>query len=145
MNNQEFDKLARSLKKSSQELALLTAEQKNKALSAVADSLLAHKANILEANNKDLERSRAAGMSEALLERLMLNSSRIDSIVTSINDIISQTDPLGEVTAGWSTKGGLQIRQVRVPLGVVAIIYESRPNVTVDAFCLAFKSGNSIH
>lgn len=144
MNNQEFDKLARSLKKSSQELALLTAEQKNKALSAVADSLLAHKANILEANNKDLERSRAAGMSEALLERLMLNSSRIDSIVTSINDIISQTDPLGEVTAGWSTKGGLQIRQVRVPLGVVAIIYESRPNVTVDAFCLAFKSGNSI-
>ena len=78
------------------------------------------------------------------MDRLRLTSDRIDGIIDSINVVIQQTDPVGQVVAGWTTPNGLRIRQQRVPLGVAAIIYESRPNVTVDAFALAYKSGNSI-
>ena len=125
-------------------LALHTAAQKNRALKSVAAAIAAHKDDIITANKADLDAARARGMSEALLERLMLDAKRIDGIVESMGVVIAQSDPVGEVTAGWNTPGGLSIRQVRVPLGVVAIIYESRPNVTVDAFCLAYKSGNAI-
>ena len=83
-------------------------------------------------------------MKETLVDRLSLDDRRIDSIIESLRTVILQNDPIGEETAGWKTPNGLTIRQVRVPLGVAAIIYESRPNVTVDAFCLAYKSGNAI-
>lgn len=132
------------LRAGSDTLALQTASQKNTALSAVISSINKNRAAILAANAEDVALARSKGMTEALVDRLSLNDKRIDGLIDSIKIIISQTDPIGEETAGWKTPNGMSIRQVRVPLGVVAIIYESRPNVTVDAFALAYKSGNAI-
>ncbi len=133
-----------SLRAGSNELALQTAAQKNIALSSVINSIEKNREAILSANAEDVAAARAKGMTESLVERLALDDKKINSIIDSIRIIISQTDPVGEETAGWKTPGGMTIRQVRVPLGVVAIIYESRPNVTADAFALAYKSGNAI-
>lgn len=132
------------LRAGSNVLALQTAAQKNIALEAVISSINKNRAAILAANAEDVALARSKGTSEALVDRLSLNDKRIDGLIESIKIIISQTDPIGEEVAGWKTPNGMSIRQVRVPLGVVAIIYESRPNVTVDAFALAYKSGNSI-
>ena len=140
----DIDSICKKLRAASEQLALQTAAQKNTALEAVAISIEENRKKILEANAKDVENARAKGMSESLVERLALDDKKISSILDSIKTIISQTDPIGEETAGWKTPQGMTIRQVRVPLGVIAIIYESRPNVTADAFCLAYKSGNAI-
>ena len=139
-----IDEITASLRKGSEVLALQTAAKKNKALEAVAKALNENRASIIAENNEDIKAGRASGLSESLIDRLMLNDSRIDGIIESIHLIISQTDPVGEEIGGWKTPNGMTIRQVRVPIGVVAIIYENRPNVTVDAFCLAYKSGNAI-
>ena len=133
-----------SLRTGSQRLALQTAQQKNAVLEAVAQTLDKRRSEILKANQQDIQVSRANGTKESLIDRLMLDDKRIDGIISSLRIVIAQTDPVGEEVAGWKTPNGLTIRQVRVPLGVMAIIYESRPNVTVDAFCLAYKSGNAI-
>lgn len=133
-----------SLRSASQKLALQNAQKKNAALLVVADALDKNRSSILAANKKDIEAARANGMSESIIDRLMLDDKRINGIVDSLRVVISQTDPVGEEVGGWKTPNGLNIRQVRVPLGVVSIIYENRPNVTVDAFSLAYKSGNAI-
>lgn len=140
----DIDKICSSLRAGSEKLALQNASVKNEALVAVAKALDEKRAEILSSNKIDIENGRASGMSEALIDRLMLNDKRIDGILESLKVVIAQTDPIGEQVSGWKTPNGLEIRQVRVPLGVVSIIYESRPNVTVDVFCLAYKSGNSI-
>ena len=134
----------KTLRSAQAALALHTAAQKNRALQCVADALNKNRNDIIAANKADLEAARVRGMSESVVDRLLLDDRRIDGIVASMGVVIAQTDPVGEVTGGWNTPTGLSIRQVRVPLGVVAIIYENRPNVTVDAFCLAYKSGNAI-
>ena len=139
-----LDIICENLRKGSEELALQNADKKNRSLNAVAKALDTHREEIISANKIDIENGRSNGMSESLIDRLMLDNKRIDSIIESLKNVISQTDPIGEETSGWKTPNGLTIRQVRVPLGVIAIIYESRPNVTVDAFALAYKSGNSI-
>ena len=136
--------LCKSLRQGASVLASFSADEKNRGLKAVASALDAHRQEILAANELDVQRALSEGMKESLVDRLRLTSSRIDGIIDSINIVIQQTDPVGQVVAGWTTPNGLQIRQQRVPLGVAAIIYESRPNVTVDAFALAYKSGNSI-
>ena len=133
-----------SLRTASQKLALQNASVKNMALLAVADALDKNRASIISANKQDIDAARAAGISESIIDRLMLNDKRIDGIIESLRLVIGQTDPVGEEIAGWKTPNGMTIRQVRVPLGVVAIIYENRPNVTIDAFSLAYKSGNAI-
>ncbi|MBR5400684.1 MAG: glutamate-5-semialdehyde dehydrogenase [Treponema sp.] len=133
-----------SLRAASQKLALQNASQKNAALEAVAVALDKNRGSIIAANKLDIDAARAGGMSESIIDRLLLDDKRIDGIVASLRLVIGQTDPVGEELGGWKTPNGLNIRQVRVPLGVVAIIYENRPNVTVDAFSLAYKSGNSI-
>lgn len=133
-----------SLRKGSEQLALQTAQQKNSVLESVAQALDKNRSEILKANELDIQAARANGTKESLIDRLMLDNKRIDGIISSLRIVIAQTDPVGEEVAGWKTPNGLIIRQVRVPLGVMAIIYESRPNVTVDAFCLAYKSGNAI-
>ena len=140
----DIEKITASLKNASSKLALQTASQKNDALLSVSSSIEKNRKIILEANALDVKNARERGMSESLVERLSLDDKKIDSIIDSFKLIISQTDPVGEEIAGWKTPAGMTIRQVRVPLGVVAIIYESRPNVTADAFALAYKSGNSI-
>ena len=133
-----------SLRAASQKLALQNASEKNAALAAVAEGLDKNRASIIAANDEDVKNARNAGISESIIDRLMLNDKRIDGIIDSLRIVISQTDPVGEEVAGWKTPNGMNIRQVRVPLGVVALIYENRPNVTVDAFSLAYKSGNAI-
>ena len=139
-----IDLVCSSLRKGSQLLALQTANEKNIALENVAVALDKNREKIIEANQKDINSARENGIKESLIDRLMLDNKRIDGIIDSLRIVIAQTDPVGEEIAGWKTPNGMNIRQVRVPMGVVAIIYESRPNVTVDAFCLAYKSGNAI-
>lgn len=134
----------KSLREGAEKLTLLTAAEKNKALEAVALALENNRETIIAANKKDIEIARSNGTKESLIDRLTLDDKRITGIIESLKIVLSQTDPIGEEIAGWKTPNGLNIRQVRVPIGVVAIIYESRPNVTVDAFCLAYKSGNAI-
>ena len=140
----DIKKTTDSLRAASQKLALQNACQKNAALNAVADALDKNRASIIAANDTDVKNARAAGISESIIDRLLLDDKRINGIIASLREVIGQTDPVGEEVAGWKTPNGLTIRQVRVPLGVVALIYENRPNVTVDAFSLAYKSGNAI-
>lgn len=134
----------KTLKEGSQKLALQNATQKNNALKAVAQALDKNRKSIIDANKIDIENAQKKGVPDSIIDRLLLNDKRIDGIIESLNIVIAQTDPIGDEIAGWKTPNGMSIRQVRVPLGIVGIIYENRPNVTVDAFCLAYKSGNSI-
>ena len=125
-------------------VAQLTTEQKNAALLAMADALESGMADILEANRADMERERANGMSEGMLDRLMLNENRVRDMAVGLRQVAELPDPIGEVMADWKRPNGLEIRKVRVPMGVIGIIYEARPNVTVDAASLAFKAGSAI-
>ena len=126
-----IDEISLSLKKAASALASHNANQKNDALSKVSDAIDKYRNEIIDANKADLEDAKSKGMSDALLERLMLDSKRIDGILASLKIVISQNDPIGEVVSGWNTPNGMSIKQIRVPLGVISIIYESRPNVTV--------------
>lgn len=135
---------AAAAKAASTVVAQLTAEQKNAALLAMADALESGMADILEANRADMERERANGMSESMLDRLMLNENRVRDMAVGLRQVAELPDPIGEVMADWKRPNGLEIRKVRVPMGVIGIIYEARPNVTVDAASLAFKAGSAI-
>ena len=135
---------AAAAKAASTVLAQLTTEQKNAALLAMADALESGMADILEANRADMERERANGMSESMLDRLMLNENRVRDMAVGLRQVAELPDPIGEVMADWKRPNGLEIRKVRVPMGVIGIIYEARPNVTVDAASLAFKAGSAI-
>ncbi|MDR1900212.1 MAG: glutamate-5-semialdehyde dehydrogenase [Treponema sp.] len=133
-----------SLKKAQARLALENRRAKDDALRAAAAAIDAARGEILAANGIDLEKARAGGMKEALADRLLLNDTRIDDIIAGIETVIRLEDPIGRIRTGWTLPNGLVVEQVTVPLGVAAIIYESRPNVTADAFCLAYKAGCSI-
>lgn len=139
-----LNETCKTLKDASEKLALQNANQKNAALENVKNALNEKRAFILEANKLDVENARKEGVKDSLIDRLSLDDKKIDSIISGMQTVINQADPIGEELSGWKTPNGLTIRRVRVPLGVVSIIYESRPNVTVDAFCLAYKSGNAI-
>ena len=140
----EIISLCKSLRKGASLLATHSAEKKNRALRSVMAEIDKRRYQILDANAKDVENAIKADVKESLVDRLRLNSERIDGILSSIQIVIEQTDPVGQVVDGWSTPNGLCIRRQRVPLGVAAIIYESRPNVTADAFGLCFKTGNVV-
>ncbi|GMO53573.1 MAG: glutamate-5-semialdehyde dehydrogenase [Treponemataceae bacterium] len=140
----DFLLLCGGLRKAARELSLCSASQKNNALQSVIQSLESQKQTILDANALDVERAKNAAMRTSLVDRLFLDAARLDGIVAGIRAIIRQRDPIGEEIAGWRLPNGLRIRQTRVPIGVAAIIYESRPAVTADAFALAYKSGNAI-
>ena len=140
----ELSQVFVSLRRGANRLSQLTASQKNLGLLAAASSINKNRKSILEANAIDVELSRKKGVPESLVDRLSLDDKRIDGIIQSIHIVAQSEDPIGSEVAGWKTPEGLTIRQVRVPLGVAGIIYESRPNVTADAFVLAYKSGNSI-
>jgi glutamate-5-semialdehyde dehydrogenase len=124
------------------ELALCSSEVKNRALICLADALRSSQSAIVSANARDLQQARAQGVRPAFLERLTLNPARIEAMAVSVEQVASLPDPVGEVIAGWRRPNGLEISQVRVPLGTIAIVYESRPNVTVEAAALVFKAGN---
>ena len=117
---------------------------KDKALLAMAQALLDHTGDILAANREDVEAARANGMSESLLDRLSLNEKRVAAMADGVRQVAAQTDPIGSVVSGIVRPNGMIIRRVRVPLGVVGIIYEARPNVTADAAALCLKAGNAV-
>jgi glutamate-5-semialdehyde dehydrogenase len=139
-----LETLFESLKKAQAELALRNRGEKDTALKAVMDAVEKGRADILKANALDVERARAGGMKEALVDRLLLNDKRINEIIEGIDTVVRQEDPIGRVQAGWVLPNGLRVERTTVPLGVAAIIYESRPNVTADAFSLAYKAGCAI-
>ena len=124
-------------------LALASAEQKNAALAAAAAALRARQLDILVANGRDMKAAEAAGLSGAMLDRLKLDAGRVEAMAKGVEQVIALADPVGTVIAEWQRPNGLRIQRVRVPLGVIGIIYESRPNVTCDAGALCLKSGNA--
>ncbi|WP_448629089.1 glutamate-5-semialdehyde dehydrogenase [Cellulomonas soli] len=136
--------VARRAKDASRVLATATRSTKDAALHALADALVASTGQIVAANAEDLERGRAAGTSAGLLDRLALDPARIVAIADALRELAALPDPVGEVVRGSTLPNGLRLRQVRVPMGVVGMIYEARPNVTVDAAGLALKSGNAV-
>jgi glutamate-5-semialdehyde dehydrogenase len=131
-------------RRASRVLARLDTGTKDDALQAIAAALLERTPEILEANARDMEAGREGGLSDALLDRLRLDETRIAQIAAAVTDIAALPDPVGEVIDGQRLANGLDVRKVRVPLGVVAVVYEARPNVTIDATALCLKSGNAI-
>ena len=126
------------------ELGRATTEQKNNALIAAAQNLRAQTEELLTANRLDMDIAKEAGLNNARLDRIALDASRIESIAKALEDVAALPDPVGDVMARWDRPNGLDISRVRVPLGVIGVIYESRPNVTADAAALCLKSGNAV-
>ena len=126
------------------ELAVTTAETKNRGLEKMAGALTSSIPEILAANEEDRRAGQESGISGALLDRLTLTAQRVEEMARGLREVAALTDPVGEIVEGWNLSNGLEIRKVRVPMGVVGIIYEARPNVTVDAAALCVKSGNAV-
>lgn len=140
----ELLEICKSAKEVSRQIGTLDTKTKNAAILAVADALVAHADEIIAANAKDIARGKENHMPEGLLDRLLLNTARIEQIAEGLRQIVDLEDPIGEVLSMKKRPNGLRIGQKRVPLGVVGMIYEARPNVTVDAFGLCFKTGNVV-
>ena len=138
-----MDRLGRDAAAAASVLALASTAVKNAALAKIAASLRARAPELLAANAKDLEAARAKGLSGAMLDRLALDEARVEAMARGVEDIAALADPIGATIAQWTRPNGLDIARVRVPLGVIGIIYESRPNVTCDAGSLCLKSGNA--
>ena len=139
-----MEEMGKKAKEASRKLLLLDAGTKNDALLAIAEELIVRKEEIKEANRTDLENGKKAGLSFALLDRLELTDSRIEGMAQSLREMAAFTDPIGEIVSGWRHKNGISIEKKRVPLGVIGMIYESRPNVTIDSAGLAIKSSNAV-
>jgi glutamate-5-semialdehyde dehydrogenase len=135
---------AQRLKKAAKTLAIRSANEKNEALAMVADALIKQKEWILQENEKDVVIGKEHGLSPALIDRLQLTAKRIMQIVDGVRQVISLPDPIGETVEEWTRPNGLRIQNVRVPLGVIGMVYEARPNVTVDAASLCLKAGNAV-
>lgn len=131
-------------KQASYKIARATTEEKNEALQLISEQLLQDQAYILEENQKDIEYGRGTGLSNAILDRIQLNEDRIQGIATSIKQVTELKDPIGDVLEQMEHENGLKIEKRRVPIGVIGMIYEARPNVTIDAAALTLKTGNSV-
>jgi glutamate-5-semialdehyde dehydrogenase len=136
-------RMGRKARAASRELVKLTTAQKNTILLAMADEIEARQTLILEANAKDLARATQNGLSKAMIDRLTLDPKRLKAVADAVREVASLPDPVGEVLTDWSRPNGLHITKKRVPIGVIGIIFESRPNVTTDAASLCFKTGNA--
>ncbi len=141
--NQELATKGKSAKESARVLANLDTASKNKALQIIAETIMEQEPNILAANDKDIEAGRANGLSEALLDRLLLTAPRLEGIAKDVKSIINLPDPVGEMYESRRLPNGLQVSKRRIPIGVIGVIYESRPNVTIDISALCLKSGNA--
>jgi glutamate-5-semialdehyde dehydrogenase len=144
MNHHEIAKKGKIAKEASQKLALTSTKIKNSALEIMAEALGKNAKAIIDANSVDLDAGEKKGMSKALLDRLSLDGNRIKGMIDGLNVVKSLPDPVGEVISEWKRPNGLKIKKVRVPIGVIGIIYEARPNVTVDSIGLCLKSGNAV-
>src|SRR4051794_3516386 len=143
-SNASVTDLARAAKAAARRLAMVDSATKDRALRAIADALEARTGEILQANARDREAGHAAGIGAALMDRLMLTEERGRAIADGARAIAALPDPVGEVVDGGRLANGLDFRKVRVPLGVIAVVYEARPNVTIDAAALCLKSGNAV-
>jgi glutamate-5-semialdehyde dehydrogenase len=139
-----FEAVALRAREAAHDLALATRATKDAALHAMADALIAHTDAVLAANAEDVSAARASGTPEALVDRLSLDAGRVAGMADGLRDVAALPDPVGEVVRGSTLANGLELRQVRVPFGVVGIIYEARPNVTADAAGICLKSGNAV-
>ena len=139
-----IEQMAKDAKAAARRLRSIDRYQKDAALDLMAKKLLGSKSDIIKANQKDLVIARAAGLSNALIDRLTLDEKTIISMAEGLKEVAALPDPVGEVTGMWKRPNGLQVGRVRIPLGVIGFIYESRPNVTVDAASLCLKSGNAV-
>ena len=137
-------KMGKDARSASRTLALSPSKQKTQALEAIAKNIRDHQADILAANAKDIEKAKKNGMSAALVDRLLLDEKRISAIADAVHIIAGLPDPVGEIMSEWKRPNGLEIQRVRTPLGVIGVIYESRPNVTADAGALCLKAGNAV-
>ena len=137
-------RLCRAARQAARVVARAPTDTKNRCLREAAARLWANRLRILEANSVDLQRSRDAGLSPALLDRLALSESRVEAMAKGLDEVAQLPDPVGETIAQWRRPNGLEIAQIRIPLGVVGVIYESRPNVTADAAALCLKAGNAV-
>ncbi|MFT8320690.1 MAG: glutamate-5-semialdehyde dehydrogenase [Bacillus sp. (in: firmicutes)] len=135
---------ANAAKKAAKTLSILSTEEKNDALNILADVLESEFESILAANEKDLQKGREKGLDQAFMDRLVLNRERVFDFADGLRTVAELADPVGDVLSSWKLENGLKVEEVRVPLGVIGMIYEARPNVTVDAAGLALKSGNAI-
>lgn len=140
----ELGDKGRIAKQAARRLAALSTAVKNGALLAMAAALEENQVSIISANNQDIDRAEKAGMPKPLIDRLLLNPARIKAMADGLRQIAALPDPVGEVVSGWTRPNGLSLTKVRVPLGVIGIIYEARPNVTVDAAGLCLKAGNAV-
>jgi glutamate-5-semialdehyde dehydrogenase len=136
--------IGKKAREASGRLAVASSQQKKDALIFSADSIRKNTANILEQNKKDLDFGASKRLSNALMDRLLLNEERIGSMIDGLEAIANQDDPVGEIMEAWRRPNGLEIKRVRTPLGVIGVIYESRPNVTADAGALCLKAGNAV-
>ena len=136
--------IGKKAREASRRLAVASSLQKKDALIFGAESIKVNSANISEQNKKDLDFGASKGLSNALMDRLLLNEERIGSMIDGLEAIANQDDPIGEIMEAWRRPNGLEIKRVRTPLGVIGVIYESRPNVTADAGALCLKAGNSV-
>ena len=140
----ELETLGKRAKVAARQLGAASTAQKNQALLAMADRLLGEQARVLAANDRDMAEGKAKGLSTALLDRLLLTPARIEAMAEGLRQVAALPDPVGECVSGFRRPNGLEIRKVRVPFGVIAMIYEARPNVTVDAAALCLKTGNAV-
>lgn len=136
--------MARSAKEAAKVVARLSAQKKDEALERIAQKLVDEAATIKEENKQDLEYARGKGLSEAMIDRLTVSDAVIESMATGLRDVVRLPDPVGSVTGMWLRPNGLQVGRVRIPLGVIGMIYESRPNATIDAAGLCLKAGNAV-
>ncbi|MBU2358692.1 MAG: aldehyde dehydrogenase family protein, partial [Alphaproteobacteria bacterium] len=137
-------RMGQAARAAARDLATADSDTKDRALLAAADAILATRDAILAANAFDMDYGRDKGLSDAMMDRLLLTEDRIQGMVDGLRAIAAQTDPVGAEIDAWTRPNGLQIRRIRTPIGVIGVIYESRPNVTADAGALCLKSGNAV-
>jgi len=140
----KVEELAKKVVQAKKSIGLMSTQRKNEALRSIASAIDKNRKNILESNKIDVEASRKGGMPESIIDRLLLDDKRIDSMIDSIKRIVDLDDPVGKIEDGWTLPNGLRIMKVRVPIGAIGMIYEGRPNVTVDSAILCLKSGNTV-
>ena len=141
---EQITNIAKQAKKASRSVAALDTQQKNRVLADIKELLISEKDLLQKENRKDLEKAEEQGLSNAMIDRLTLSDKVIEGMAKGLDDVINLPDPVGEVEKMWKRPNGLQVGKVRIPLGVIGMIYESRPNVTIDAAGLCLKSGNAI-
>src|SRR5436190_11322032 len=139
-----LEPLAGPARRAASELASLPSGVKDRALAAMADALVARSQEIVAANREDLDRAREEGRPAAVVDRLAMDQARVAATADGVRQVAALKDPIGQVIEGWTLPNGLRVEKVRVPLGVIGVIYEGRPNVTVDAGVLAVKAGNAV-